>query len=156
MRVGQVGSWDLFDVAAGQRVRGQDCWPPHWLSTGRRRSSSTCLATSMVSSRSKSPSASNIGSLLPQDRERSHLHSDWLAANHKRTAGSSNTLYTHTNALMCSKVRGNSHRWVYAIGVRVIDRCWGSAVIHIGRVPTCWVCIGCGKPTRTDTHTHTR
>lgn len=52
----------------GGQVKGQDCWPPHWLSTGLRRSSSTCLATSMVSSRSKSPSASSIESLLRQDR----------------------------------------------------------------------------------------
>lgn len=61
----EMSMWvDLSGAAVGQKVKGQDCWLPHWLSTGRRRSSSTCLATSMVSSRSKSPSASNIESLL--------------------------------------------------------------------------------------------
>lgn len=58
----------LFDAVMSGKVKGQDCCPPHWLSTGLRRSSSTCLATSMVSSRSKSPSASSIESLLPQCR----------------------------------------------------------------------------------------
>ena len=59
---------------------------------------------------------------------------------------------------MCSKALVDSHRWVYAVGVRVIDRCWGGAVIHIGWIPACWVWIGCSKPvqhTRTRTHTHT-
>lgn len=50
-------------------VKGHDCCPPHWLSTGRRRSSSTCRATSMVSSKSKSPSGSSpvsfIGGYMP-------------------------------------------------------------------------------------------
>lgn len=38
-----------------------------------------------------------------------------------------------------------THRWVYAVGVRVIDRCWRGAVIHIGLVSTCWIWIGCSK-----------
>jgi len=42
----------------------QDCWLPHWLAIGRRSSSSTWRATSIVSSRSKSPSASKMVSLL--------------------------------------------------------------------------------------------
>lgn len=46
------------------------------------------------------------------------------------------------------------HRWVYAIGVRMIDRCWGGSMIHIGWVPTCWVWIGCSKPVLTHTGMH--
>lgn len=59
--------------------------------------------------------------------------------------------HAHTEQLVCSK---DSHWWVYAIGVRVTDRCWGGAVIHIGWVPTCWVWIGCSKPAHTDEYTH--
>lgn len=67
---GNQGSFGI--VARGQRVKGQDCWPPHWLSTGRRRSSSTCLATSMVSSRSNSWSPSSMGSLLREGHSMRH------------------------------------------------------------------------------------
>lgn len=38
-----------------------------------------------------------------------------------------------------------THRWVYAVRMRVIDRCWRGTLIHIGRIPTCWVWIGCCK-----------
>lgn len=156
MRVGQVGRQGLFGVVTGYRVKGQDCWPPHWLSTGRRRSSSTCLATSMVSSRSKSPSASNIESLLPQDTEWSQTtlrQAGSTSPKRKKPSRSNKTLFTHTMHVHTEhmfKGRVDSHRWVYAVGVRVTDGCWRGAVIHIGWIPTCWIWIGCSKPA----HTH--
>lgn len=298
----------------GGKVKGQDCWPPHWLSTGLRRSSSTCLATSMVSSRSKSPSASSIESLLRQDTCQikpqqtpssslasrypsvgeglpSVLHTiahfclsdvkrlacrikringprkrsfnkiwylgvtwlkccviccvplkEWLATEGggvlgerslfhvydchnnrsavinnrarsctkdalgailgfgillKDTLTCSATIWNRTNDLRgsgatkispkinngsnylnnmgCAQQRYSSislpslelpsselllprwphcrhlHRWVYAVGVGVIDRCRGG-MIHIGRVPTCWVWISCSKPAKRGKH----
>lgn len=125
-------------------VKGHDCWPLHWLSTGRRRSSSTCLATSMVSSRSKSPSASSMESPLPQDTERHNSHR--LPAQQQETSSS----YSSKTSSICS----NSHRWIYAVGVRVTDRCWRGTLIHISWVPACWVGIGCCKPANTHTHTN--
>ncbi len=122
----------------------------------------------MVSSRSKSPSASNIESLLPQDTEWSQttLRQAGSTSPKKNPAGATRhsllTQNAHTHSRRPAHMfKGlvDSHSWVYAVGVRVIDRCWRGAVIHIGWVPTCWVWIGCSKPvhrhTQTHTHTHT-
>lgn len=91
-------------------------------------------------------------------------HSDKPAAHHPKekparaTRHSSLTQNARTHPYRAAHVFKrlvDSHRWVYAVVVRMIDRCWGGAVIHIGWVPTCWVWIGRSKPVRTHTHTQT-
>ena len=58
-----------LEMRRGGGVGCHDCaWGIHWLSMGRPRSSSTRRATSIVSSRSKSPSLSRTGSGLGRKR----------------------------------------------------------------------------------------
>lgn len=150
----------LFDAVVSGKVKGQDCCPPHWLSTGLRRSSSTCLATSMVSSRSKSPSASSMESLLPQCRcyIKQQQHAGGCTCTHSYhhypIMGGWNCAFLspccESSLWLHLPQRPHSshlHRWVYAVGVGVIDGCWGR-VIHIGWVPTCRVRISCSKPVK--------
>lgn len=117
----------------------------------------------MVSSRSKSPSASNIESLLSRDTEWSQTVLRQADSTSPIQQKKQDSLYshempthTHTKQLICSTGLVDSHRWVYAVGVRVIDRCWGGAVIHIGWIPACWVWIGCSEPVHTHTQMHTQ
>ena len=130
----------------GSGGEGHDCWPLHWLSIGLLSNSSTCLATSMVSSRSKSPSASSMESLLSHHGQK-RSHPQWqtthilYTSNHLCLSVCLSLAHTHTLPKQCSVL----HRWVNSIVLRVTSRNRRSAVIHVGGVSG-RVGIGCGEP----------